>query len=291
MKSPKPAAEGEVNDNTQAAQHQTLWDRFRSHPWFAMVPVLGLFLAFFGINLQKVQEILGEILHAQPGRVTVAYSLENERRVRNQGGEIHATNGNNFGKGGSDVYGFISIEKEDVIYFDVPPKLAYLDEGTIALCLTPRGRFQKEKSLSLFRVHKDPKNVTLKVVWQAEGSKAGKRPYLRLRLRWDGEKEKPKVFSEKALDWKANGHYHIAGTWGAAGMKLYVDGRLVGENSAIKRGPKDFKGGKFVINNDDPDVEECANLSNCIISNLQISNYQQNAKEVQANYNALHPTE
>ena len=182
MKSPKPAAEVEVNANTQAEQHQTLWDRFRRHPWVAMVPVLGLLLTFFGINLQKVTELLGGLVHVQPGSDTVKYRLDSEVIVENSQGEVHATHSNNFDKGGCDAYGFISIEKKDVIFFDVPPKLAYLDEGTVMLCLTLKKDFE-EGSLSLFRVHNDPQNVTLKVVWQAAGSKDVKRPYLRLRLR------------------------------------------------------------------------------------------------------------
>ena len=37
---------------------------------------------------------------------------------------------------------------------------------------------------------------------------------------------------------------------------------------------KDFRQGTFVINNNDPDIGEGDNPSHCIVSKLQIPNYQ-----------------
>ncbi len=85
-----------------------------------------------------------------------------------------------------------------------------------------------------------------------------------------------------------DGHYHIAGTWGPNGMKLYIDGELVGENENITAAPKDFRQGRFVINNDSPDIDEGGNPSRCIVSKLQISNYQMGEAEIKKIYDDLH---
>ena len=262
---------------------------FSRHPWVVSL-IVAIVFSFFGLNVQKVWKFIGAITHPRPKNKTVNYPLANENLVVNNQGQVHYTDGNgynNFDEGGCGTYGFISVEDEDVILFPVPAEFTYLDQGTVSFCVTPKRNFEEAESFSLFRVHNEPKNISFKVTWQADSTEGIKRPYLRLRFRWNQEKDKPKVFSEEALNWKMDGHYHIAGTWGSDGMKLYIDGEPVGENKSTTAGPKDFREGIFVINNDSPDIGEGGSPSRCIVSKLQISNYQMSEAEIKEIYYAL----
>lgn len=292
--------EGQEDPNTSKTDHSGKQDKnlFSRHPW--ILPVAAIAIGFFGINAQKIREIFTETIRPRPENKTIHYPLTSENLVVNNQGQVHYTNGsshNNFDKGGCDTYGFISIEEEDVILFPVPVEFTYLDQGTVALCVTPKKDLmgsEKLKGFSLFRVHNEPKNISLKVT-RRDDSSGIKRLHLRLRLKWnmeEGKKSKiSKVHSEEALNWEIDGHYHIAGTWGPDGMKLYIDGEPMGENKSETSGPKDFRGGTFVINNSNPDIDEGNNPSHCIVSELQISNYQMNEAEIKAIYYALHPSE
>ena len=254
--------------------------------------IVAIVFSFFGINAQKVWEFITAITRPRPKNQTINYPLANENLVVNNQEQVHYTNGkshNNFDKGGCEVSGFISIEEEDVILFPVPAELMYLDQGTVAFCVTPKRNLEESESFSLFRVHNGPKNISLKVTWR-EDSKGIKRSHLQMRLRWDTARDKPKAFSEEALNWEVDGHYHIAGTWGPDGMKLYIDGKPVAENKSITSGPKDFRKGTFVINNNDPYIGEGARPSHCIVSQLQISNYQMDEAGIKEIYDALHPS-
>ena len=268
-----------------------VWSFFK--PWIPPI-FCAIVFSFFGLNAQKAWEYITAITNPRPENKTISYPLANENLVVNNQGQVHYTDGrslNNFDKGGCEAYGFVSMEDEDVILFPVPTEFSYLDQGTVAFCVTPKRNLEESGSFSLFRAHNEPKNISLKVTWQEDSSKGIKRPYLRLRFRWDGTRDKPKVFSEEALNWEVDGHYHIAGTWGPDGMKLYIDGEPVGENKRITSGPKDFSEGTFVINNDDPDIGEGDNPSYCVVSKLQISNYQMNAAVIKTIYDSLHPSE
>jgi hypothetical protein len=46
------------------------------------------------------------------------------------------------------------------------------------------------------------------------------------------------------------------------------------ENRSITSGPKDFSEGTFIINNSSSDLDHVNSPSDCIVSQLQISNYQ-----------------
>ena len=264
---------------------------FSRHPWVISL-IVAIVFSFFGLNVQKVWKFIGAITHPRPKNKTVNYPLANENLVVNNQGQVHYTNGNNynnFDEGGCGTYGFISVEDEDVILFPVTAEFTYLDQGTVSFCVTPKRNFEKAESFSLFRADNEPKNISFKVTWRMDSSTGIKRPYLRLRFRWHKDLDKPKVFSEEALNWKMDRHYHIAGTWGPGGMKLYIDGELVGENRSITAGPKDFTDGTLVINNDHPDIGESKSPSHCIVSKLQISNYQMGEAEIKEIYHALPP--
>ena len=289
---PKPIEEIEDIDKRKADPSDTQKKNlFLRHPWIVTL-IIAVVFSFFGLNVQKVWQFFATITHPRPENKTINYPLANENIVLNNQGQVHYTNGrdyNNFDKGGCGDFGFISMEDEDVILFPIPADFTYLDRGTVAFCVTPKRDFEKAGSFSLFRVHNEPKNISLKVTWRTDSIKGVKRPHLRMRFRWDDDKNS-KVHSEEALNWKADGHYHIAGTWGPDGMKIYVDGEPVGENKGTTKAPKDFSEGKFVINNDNHDIGEGGGRpSQCIVSRLQISNYQMSQEEIKEIYHVLHP--
>ena len=260
--------------------------------------IIAITISFFGLNLTRVKEIAGDLVRILQGRKTVYYSFVDESHVTNRGGEVHGTNASNFAKGGcGDIYGFISIEDADVLHIPVPDELVHLDEGTVALCVTPKTDFQGKDNLSLFRIHQGDQDVSLKVGWEDEYDSKG--PGLRLRLRLyekDEKKGNPQLFSKDPLNWTEDDHYHLAGTWGADGMKLYIDGKPVngelrGDHTYTKANFEDFKGGTFVINNADNDLDKCDKPTNSIVSNLQVSNYQMDDTKVKESYEVLHPGE
>ncbi len=94
-------------------------------------------------------------------------------------------------------------------------------------------------------------------------------------------------------DWKAQEHHHIIGTWGEAGLHLYIDGEHVGVNTNFKRSPENLHG-EFVINNQAADPKEKDAFdkpTGWIVNNVRISNYQWDAAKVKARFEELHPTE
>ena len=251
-----------------------------------LISMLSVILVgYFGINYQKCSENVGVTIQSPSEKRTLDYSLEGKTSVENRGGIVH---GGYFDEGGCGTKGFISVENRDVIFFPIPPKFASLYEGTVAFCVTLKGPLRN--SFSLFRVHeaheKDP-HISLKVVSGAAGQKS------RLRLRGNTKAEKEVVLSKEQLGWQTNDHYHITGTWGPVGMRLYVNGKLVGNaERAIEDiiiSPIDFKDGTFVINNYSSELDECHHPTNCIISNLRVSNYQLSGKNIKENYSKLHP--
>lgn len=268
---------------------KSLAKRFLEPTWLVST-VFAILIGYFGINYQKcsqdleVTQDLEVIIDTPFENRTINYSLEDKESVENGGGIVH---GGYFDEGGCGSRGFISVENRDVIFFPIPPKFTSLYEGTVAFCVTPKGPLRD--SFSLFRVHevqeKDP-NISLKVVSNADGQQS------RFRLRGHTRAEKEVVLSEEFLDWETNDHYHIAATWGPIGMRLYINGKLRGEGRAVEdiiSNPIDFKDGTFVINNFSPELDECYSPTNCIISNLQVSNYQLSEEEIKRSYSKLHP--
>ena len=261
------------------------WSKVFRDPAWLVSTVLAIVMGYFGITHQKCSQDLRVITDSPFEKRTIHYSLEDKESVENGGGIVH---GGYFDEGGCGSRGFISIENRDVIFFPIPPKFTSLYEGTVAFCVTSKGPLRD--SFSLFRIHeveeKDP-NISLKVVSNADGQRS------RLRLRGHTKAEKEVVLSEESFDWQTNGHYHITGTWGPTGMRLYIDGKLIGKGARaiedVISNPIDFKDGTFVINNYSPELDECYYPTNCIISNLQVSNYQLSDEEIRENYSKLHP--
>ena len=273
-----------------------------------VVPVASLIVAVLSltwrvikdldITPQMITELVSNIMAPRPRDSTRNYRLEDQHTIKRYDGDVLSNDGHDlFEEGGCGYHGFISRREGNVILLPVPTDLKYLDKGTVALCVTPKNDVQvtsiednetgSTESFSLFRVEEDLKNISIKVTWDKK-SEIIAIPKLQLRFRWKRGKKR-KVVSVKALTWQANSHHHVAATWGAAGMRLYVDGKKRGETPSKKlkekineaSTTKDFKGGLFTINNEPCHKDGKYNApSNCIISNLWVANYQYSPEKV-----------
>lgn len=282
----QPETDPEASDvpHKKWSDFKSILKSFLSPTWLVSM-FFAILLGYFGINHQTCSENSSLTIQPPSEKRTLDYSLADKASVENRGGTVH---GGSFEEGGCGTKGFMSVKDREVIFFPIPPKFTSLYEGTVAFCVTLKGPLRD--SFSLFRVHeadkKDP-NISLKVISGAAGQRS------RLRLRGNTKAEKEVIVSKEHLDWQLNDHYHIAGTWGPIGMRLYVNGELVAKaERAIEdviSSPIDFKDGTFVINNYSPELDECNHPTNCIISNLQVSNYQLRGEEVEEQYSKLHP--
>lgn len=223
----------------------------------------------------------------RPAQRTFPYLLDSPGVIENARGKVTFTGRDNFAKTGCGTVGFISKKAADVVIFTLENKFTNLNGGTIEVCVTPhRDPKDASRSFSLLRIppHDKKAGVTLKVV-----GILNKAPAIRMRIVINPEKAE--VVKSRGLDWEVGKDYHIAGTWGPEGMYLYIDGKNVGVNADFKGSPKSLQG-KLAINNDglnDGPDDSFNNPTECVISNLQISNYQKSAEEIEESYLKLHP--
>lgn len=224
----------------------------------------------------------------QPAPQTFPYLLDSPGVIENAGGEGTFIDKYNFDEGECGTSGFISKGPTDVVIFTLENEFTNLNGGTIEVCVTPhRDPKDAPHNFSLLRIpsHEKKAGVTLKVV-----GIAAEAPAIRMRIVINPEIAES-VRSRGVLDWEVKKHYHIAGTWGPEGMYLYIDGKNVGVNADFKESPKSLQG-KLAINNDglnDGPDDSFNNPTECVISNLQISNYQKSAEEIEESYLKLHP--
>lgn len=224
----------------------------------------------------------------QPAQRTFPYPLGNSGLIENAGGEGTFTDKYNFAEGECGTSGFISKGPTDVVIFTLENEFTNLNGGTVEVCVTPhRDPKDAPRNFSLLRIpsHEKKAGVILKVVGIAD-----KAPAIRMRIVINSERAES-VRSIGVLDWEVGKDYHIAGTWGPEGMYLYINGKNVGVNADFKESPKSLQG-KLAINNDglNDELDDLFNNpTECVISNLQISNYQKSAEEIEESYLKLHP--
>ena len=234
---------------------------------------------------KKKEETIPSSPTKLPTKRTFPYPLDDPGSIENAGGEVTFTDrDDNFAKTGCGTVGFISKKAADVVIFMLENEFTNLNGGTVEVCVTPhRDPKDAPHNFSLLRIpsHEKKAGVILKVV----GIK-NKDPAIRMRIVINPEGAEI-VKSASVLDWEVGKDYHIAGTWGPEGMYLYIDGKNVGVNADFKESPKSLQG-KLAINNDGPD-DSFNNPTECVISNLQISNYQKSAEEIEESYLKLHP--
>ena len=249
--------------------------------------ILAIIIGFFGINFQAVKSIFFK-LWVRPA--TKAWTLTDENAVINQGGEIHAATGDNFVDKGCKP-GFISKGKKDAIIFQMPDNLTHLNAGSIELCVTLEQDLEPSSDYFLFAADQGPNNsIFLKLDWSEDPPQHNLR--LRLRREPSASRDKRARLLHK-VNWKADEHHHIAGTWGSKGMYLYIDGQLAAAAATKDHrdgGPKVLRG-DFAINNDSADEDLRNTPGRCIVSNLLVSNYQKSTAEVKESYEKLHSSE
>ena len=54
-KTSEQPAEVETGGDVKKGPLSKIWEQVRSHPWFAMIPLLALLLTFFGINFKSIR--------------------------------------------------------------------------------------------------------------------------------------------------------------------------------------------------------------------------------------------
>ncbi len=189
-------------------------------------------------------------------------ALESKAEVEKEGGTV---DGGSFvpGKFGN---GFVSEAAGDVIHFPVEDRFVNLDEGSVELWVT-MGLDVKDVNGELF-LFMTYKRGTDAVFLQFDGGGIA-----RMRIKsagsWFNADSSP-------LNWKEGEHHHMAGTWGPAGLKLYLDGKLEGEDDS-KEGPTVFAE-TFEINNASPPDPKFP--TNCVVDGLRISDHQKDVDEL-----------
>ena len=189
-------------------------------------------------------------------------ALESKAEVESEGGTV---DGGSFapGKFGN---GFVSEEVGDVIHFPVENRFVNLEEGTVELWVT-MGMDTSTITGELFTF------MTYKRGSDAVFLQFNNGGIARMRIKsaksWHNADSDP-------LNWKKGEHHHMAGTWGPDGLKLYLDGKLEGED--------DFTGGPtvfaqtFEINNASPPDPKFP--TNCVVDGVRISDHQKEVDEL-----------
>ena len=288
-KSSKQSSEVETDDDTTKGHFNTIWRKLRSHPWFAMIPILGLLLTFFGINFESVKSVFDWEFSSTPEE-TFFSTLESVSAVRNKGGTVNPPNEANFAEGGCGK-GFISKKSKEVITFPIEGKnLKNLAAGTVELCVTlTQDLADANDEMFLFMAYERDYDAIFLQLIDKDTPENPARPVARMRIK-RGRNSDPKWVNAESeeLNWKKGEHHHLAGTWGEDGIKLYIDGQLITHNPTKPARPTKHPD-SFTINNDSADTGN--NPTHCIVRNLRISNYPKTEMEVKESYDALHPNE
>ena len=189
-------------------------------------------------------------------------ALESQAEVEKEGGIV---DGGSFvpGKFGN---GFVSEEAGDVIHFPVEDRFVNLEEGTVELWVT-MGLDTASITGELFMFMTYKRGTDAIFLQFNSGGIAQMR--VKSANSWFNANSDP-------LNWKEGEHHHMAGTWGPNGLKLYLDGELVGEDGTDK-GPTVFAD-TFEINNASPPSPNFP--TNCVVDGLRISDHQKEIDEL-----------
>lgn len=290
--SSKVESDAEVRNSTKKRRHRIIWEKLRALSWLAMVPVFALILYFFGINLESVRSFFDRNTPAAVEEAlaeeTFFSTLESISAVRNNGGTVYPPNEANFVEGGCGK-GFISKRSKEVITFPITEKnLKNLKAGTVELCVTlTHDLAEATDELFLFMAYERDYDAIFLQLIDKDLPEYSARRVARMRIK-RGRYLDPKWVNAESeeLDWKAGEHYHLAGSWGKEGVKLYIDGKLIAHNPVVPAQPTQHPD-SFTVNNDSADTGN--NPTHCIVRNLRISNYQKVDTEVEKSYNLLHP--
>ena len=195
-------------------------------------------------------------LSVATAKETFFSALESKAEVEKEGGIV---DGGSFvpGKFGN---GFVSEKVGDVIHFPVENRFVNLEEGTVELWVT-MGLDAAAITGELFMFMTYKRDTDAVFLQFNNGGKAQMR--IKSAGAWLNADSEP-------LNWKKGEHHHMAGTWGPDGLKLYLDGKLAGEDASTK-GPTVFAT-TFEINNASPPDPKFP--TNCVVDGLRISDHQ-----------------
>ena len=210
-------------------------------------------------------------------------TLDGMSSVKNAGGTPLLINDENFKVGGWGK-GFISLEDGEAIEFETEDNF-YPKQGTVALCVTlTRDLDLATDELFLFITYARPDDAVVLQLIDTDEDHLNPRHVARMRIKRElpneetGKKQWINADSPE-LDWKAEEHHHLAGTWGEAGVKLYIDGELSAHNKTTPARPTEMYR-VFTLNNDTAKDTVPRNPTHCILRNLQIFNYPLDDAEV-----------
>lgn len=253
----------------------------------AIIGFFALIYAIFGGHIETfVRHHFPQWVqtHPKPDEIFSA-TLEDLSSVKNAGGTPLQINADeNFQIGGWGK-GFISLNDGEAIEFETKGNF-YSKQGTVALCVTLTFDLDEEDDelffFSTFARNYDA--VLLQLIVRYPEDPDDPRPVARMGIKRQISDKEGKWINAASpeLDWKAGEHHHLAGTWGEAGVKLYIDGKLIAHNDETPARPTRTHH-VFTLNNDTA-VEIPRNPTHCILRNLQIFNYPLNDAEVEEIY-------
>lgn len=191
-----------------------IWEILRSPP-VVIIPIAGILLTFFGVNLKSVRSIFNWEV-ASVAEETFFCTLESISAVKNKGGTVIPPNEANFVEGGCGK-GFISRKSKDVITFPIAGKnLKNLEAGTVELCVTlTRDLAEATDELFLFMAYERDYDAVFLQLVDKDTPEHPIRHVARMRVK-RGKQSDPKWVSAESeeLNWKKGEHYYLAGTWG-----------------------------------------------------------------------------
>ena len=208
-------------------------------------------------------------------KITFHTTLENAASVKREGGSV--VGGGQFVPGVRGN-GFISDERTAVVHFPMHEMLGkhYLDEGTLECWLilgwdidkftNTTGKEEAFMFWAYNRAYTDAIGLMI----------GGRRnhPVAQFRVR-EVRNEWHNAVSAK-LNWKEGETHHMAGTWGDAGLHLYLDGELVAQNR-YTGGPANIIE-RLSINNNETDPAKFPTYS--IVDELKIHDEQLPARAI-----------
>ena len=193
-------------------------------------------------------------------------ALESKESVEKEGGTVKAGQfvPAKFGNG------FLGDKDGDLISFPTAGRFTNLKAGTIEFWVkmgVDVPTFARESFW--FYTYKLPSDA----IFVALDGKLSKPPLVRISIKSAG---KWYLAKSPGLSWRKGEIHHVAGMWGPAGLKLYLDGEEVGSDG--------FTGGptlmpdSFGINNTDNQASTF--YTECVVDELRISDHQKASDEL-----------
>lgn len=188
-------------------------------------------------------------------------ALESAESVEKEDGVI---DGGNFapGKFGN---GFVSEKAGDVIHFPVENRFTNLEAGTVELWVT-MGLDASKIAGELFMFMTYKRGTDAVFLQFNTGGVA------RMRIKsadsWHNADSAP-------LDWKKGETHHMAGSWGADGLHLYLDGELAASDPFT--GAPTVFAETLEINNASPPSPNFP--TNCVVDEIRLSDHQKTPDE------------